>query len=113
MSSNAGGSRLLSQTVGSKSGPAQSTYSGTAGKRGGSRETSKSRRKENVLGSLALGVIPMEGNADLLNVSKPATDSFTSVLNRFLEMRTSTRMKREMYVKKRREELLKLCTPEL
>eukprot|EP00945_MAST-04E_sp_MAST-4E-sp1_P004783 g4783.t1 len=109
MSSSAGESRLLSRVSGSK---AQSGYSGTVGRRD-SRGASKSQKKENVLESLALGHIQMDGNAESLNLTKPSASVRASFLNSFSEMRTSSRMKRELRVKKRREELLKLCTPEL
>ena len=85
-------------------------YSGTAGE---NSTVSLKSRKGNVLISAAIGSLPLEANAENFNLLEPKVKDGENLLKLFLNMKNATRERRNRRVKKRSQELLKFCTPEL
>jgi len=104
---SAAGSRLVSDSG------AHSTHTGTAGRRGSGVSAASNRSNHNALVSLALGNIPLEEGAETLHLEGPVRNDGSVLLKKFLDMKNRTKNKRVLQVKKRGEEMLKWCTPEL
>ena len=104
---SAAGSRLVSDLG------ARSIHTGTVGRRGSGVSAASNRSNRNGLVSLALGNIPLEEGAETLHLDDPVRNDGSVLLQKFLDMKNRTKDKRVLQVKKRGEEMLKWCTPEL
>ena len=85
-------------------------FSETAGE---TSAVSLKSRKGDILVSAAVGPLPLEANAESFNLLEPKVRDGENLARQFINMKNTTRDRRNRSVKKRSQELLKFCTPEL